>query len=43
MTTKDANVKQSMQTAITQILHFTKSEKPDGTSEPTYLYYFAKK
>lgn len=27
MTTKDANVKLSMQTAITQILHFTKSEK----------------
>ncbi|MER0441656.1 PE-PGRS family protein [Emticicia sp. W12TSBA100-4] len=23
--------------------YFTKSEKPDGTSEPTYLYYFAKK
>lgn len=23
--------------------YFTKSEKPDGTTEPTYLYYFAKK
>jgi hypothetical protein len=23
--------------------YFTISEKPDGTSEPTYLYYFAKK
>lgn len=32
MTTKDANVKQSMQTAITQILHFTKSEKQRLTS-----------